>query len=154
MHHCIILKGTFGSIMVLWEAGRKINVLRLIQSCFNPQQWLFQLLTSSNINNIPWRLFKITYGYHKNDKALTFAAIPRIHVTPITEDILTQIKVTLVLCRWLVTCWVLWGSKHSHIWSKENTPICAFVQSNYSISCSEVQKGTGPYFTHCLNCVT
>ena len=55
---------------------------------------------------MPWRLFKIAYGYHKNDKAFTFAAIPRIHVKPITDTILKQITATLLLCRWWVICWV------------------------------------------------
>ena len=63
-------------------------------------------------STLPWRLFRTTYGYQRNDKAWTFAAIPRIHVTPITDAILTQIKAAPVLCCWLVTFCVL-----CNIWS-------------------------------------
>lgn len=61
--------------------------------------------------DVPWRLLRTTYGYHRNDKTLKFAAIPRIQVTPIAEAILTQIRATLVLWCWFVTFSVLWWNK-------------------------------------------
>ena len=63
-------------------------------------------------STLPWRLFSTVYGYQRNDKAWTFAAIPKIHVTPITDAILTQIQAAPVLCCWLVTLCVL-----CNIWS-------------------------------------
>ena len=64
---------------------------------------------------MPWRLFKTTYGYHRNDKAFRFAANPKIHVTPITEAILTQITTKLPPCLWFVTRWLLWNGKKNNI---------------------------------------
>ena len=62
--------------------------------------------------HLPWRLFRTTYGYHRIERACRFAAIPKIHVTPITEAILTKSKATLELCCCLVTCLALWNNQN------------------------------------------
>ena len=62
--------------------------------------------------HLPWRLFRTTYGYHRNERACRFAAIPKIHITPITKAILTKSKATLELCCCLVTCLALWNNQN------------------------------------------
>ena len=87
---------------------------------------------------MPWRLFKTTYGYHRNDNAFRFAANPKTHVTPITEAILAQITTKLPPCLWFVTRWLLWNGKknnidnsclHDHRPQKNNSDLIIFVCS-------------------------
>ena len=82
------------------------------------QRFSIQLKLKKKFENkkstLPWRLFSTACGYQRNDKAWTFAAIPRIHVTPITDAILTQIKAAPVLCCWLVTLCVLCNISSVH----------------------------------------
>ena len=102
-----------------------------IQSCtifftFGRLQTEVKLLIIKK-GDVPWRLLRTTYGYHKNDKTLKFAAIPRIQVTPIAEAILTQIRATLVLWCWFVTFSVLWWNKKSNnLWEPDTV-----IQENY-----------------------
>ena len=102
-----------------------------IQSCtifftFGRLQTEVKLLIIKK-GDVPWRLLRTTYGYHKNDKTLKFAAIPRIQVTPIAEAILTPIRATLVLWCWFVTFSVLWWNKKSNnLWEPDTV-----IQENY-----------------------
>jgi len=88
---------------------------------------------------VPWRLFKTTNGYHKNDKAFRFAAIPRIHETPITEAILIQIRATLVLCccllalcdRWIEQVHII-KNRHRHL-TNQNVPIYSVSESDMHV---------------------